>query len=252
MTTDTTEFWLPGDVNRPTCDRAMRADWTDAINDAVRTLEDLDAAERAYSIEIEVVERSPRQGISLVESCEYVLGTLLHAEREGGKRGYTARRLAQIHGTLRAAQNDSGVRLRIRTEPELTLQPAGMLLVDLECDFAAIVSRRSTRRSTHIDWMRSFRNTLEQNSLARAGVEYAITIDLPLEPGPVGRETAIGSAISFIGQIATTLPNKPHQKSTLLELWLNLLPLPDGPAPPLHLRVWRLGYMKIPGQTRTA
>jgi hypothetical protein len=243
------EFWFPVDFDQFARDAGIRANWFKLYNDAARTLHQLDARREPYAIELEVVEPPANRDVSLLESCVSLLGALRSVPSPTEQDGYAARWLTQFHTTLRLANEDSGERLRVRVAAELAVQPAGTLLVDLQ-DEASIDSAELAPLSD--SWTRSIQNTLAQNPLARAGAEYAVAIDLPTEPGLPGRDTLIGSAFQMLGQISTLLPTEQGRTPTFHELWINLTSYPGEPTLRVRSRIWRLGYMKIAGQTRMA
>ena len=231
-------FWFPGDTE-------VHDGWAKTYVDVAHISRQFDADRQPHAIELEVVEQLASGSESLPERCVNVLDGVTETEH------YTMRWLTQIHATIRRARERSGLHVRVHPTLELAVQPAGMLLVDLQHDMAAgSTGQGSTERSSSAIWMSSIRDALEQNPLARAGAEYAIAIDLPTETDLVGRETLIRSTFRVMGEIATMLPQRQHQLSTLAELWLNLSTTPGTAAPHGRLRLWRLGYMKIRDERR--
>jgi hypothetical protein len=250
---DSVEFWFPGDVERLASDAGLREAWAQAYNDAVRALSQFDADRQPHAIELEVVEIPARGRTALPEFCENVLGALQRLGGATGEGSGTMRWLTQVHATMRLAREGLGVRLRVRRAQESAVQPAGTLLVDLRYEMSADpTGQGSIGGAPSGIWIKSIGDTLEQNPLARVGAEYAMAIDLPLEPGMVGREALIGSSFQVMGQVAAMLPTKRRQTSTLPELWLTVLTAPGESALQTRLRIWRLGFMKVEGQPRMA
>ena len=237
-------FWFPGDAE-------VHDGWAKTYFDAAHISRQFDADRQPHAIELDVVEQPASGSESLPELCVNVLDALRHVDDTTETERYTMRWLTQVHATMRRVRESSGMHVRVHPTLELAVQPAGMLLVDLQHDMSAgSTGQGSTEGSSSAIWMSSIRDTLEQNPLARAGAEYAIAIDLPMEPGLVGRETLIRSTFRVMGEIATMLPQRQHQMSTLAELWLNLSTTPGTAAPHGRLRLWRLGYMKIRDERR--
>jgi len=237
-------FWFPGDTE-------VHDGWAKTYFDVAHISRQFDADRQPHAIELEVVEQLASGTKSLPELCVHVLDALRQVSGTTETERYTMRWLTQVHATMHRARERAGMQVRVHPTLGLAVQPAGTQLVDLQPDMAAgSTGQGSTERSSSAIWMSSIRDTLEHNPLARAGAEYAIAIDLPLEPGLVGRETLIRSTFRVMGEIATVLPQGQQQMSTLAELWLNLSTAPGTAATHGRLRLWRLGYMKIRDERR--
>ncbi|HEX3723326.1 MAG TPA: hypothetical protein VHV31_11070 [Nitrolancea sp.] len=245
MTADVFDFWFPGSIERLANDARERDEWIPASVDAARTLRHFDDAGQPHSIELNVIEHPSSPSASLPELCVQVLNALQSANDATGTEIYAMRWLVQIHATLRLASQGAGVRVRVQADSESEVHVAGTLLVDLRQNV-------SNGASPSSDWLRLLRTELEHNSMARAGAEYAIAIDLPREPGLVGPTSQIESSLRVIEQVARLLPQEPLQVSMLPELWIQAVASDNEPAQRARLRVWRLGYMKIARQSSTA
>ncbi len=118
--------------------------------------------------------------------------------------------------------------------------PAGVLLVEHALKKVAI--------STNVRIVtEDIRKTLTDHVMARPDSEYAIAIDIPIQPDH-GPRFALTQGLEMERTVIAALPAKTPNQPDLREIhvWLSDR---DGD---MRLRIWRLGLMKISGQSRMA
>jgi hypothetical protein len=139
-----------------------------------------------------------------------------------------------------------GSQVALRTHPDLHMQPAGTLLVDIR---QPLITAAGTG---HLASMDSVQSALRRHPLARAGAEYVVAVDFPLPAETPERTQAFETGFALIQQIEQILPASDDQRSVIPEFWLNA-PTHDDDAEPLaRLRIWRLGVMQVAPTTRRA
>jgi hypothetical protein len=174
---------------------------------------------------------------SLVESSSSLL-LLLHHDVPNLKfmTGLGARRTQDAP--------EAHLTLTIRDAAEREPVTAGILMVDLEQSFTAGGAAADS-------WARALREVLASNVMARPAAEYALAIDLPMPSGDnVGPELLAGMALAR--DLSLALPAESGAESNLVEFSLRVGQDAAADRGAVRLRVWRLGFMKIPSRSRFA
>lgn len=222
---DQDRIWLPSEASKrgPAWQAALRA---------------ISAAEREYRpylLDLEWIGPARVLGGTLVESNYRILAMLVE---DLPKMRY----VVGIRSRLGKTSAEPRLTLKLRDE-EQTPVPAGTLLVNLERPYVAGDVGNGL-------WTRAIREALAANVMARADAEYAAAIDLPERSGH-DRETALLRGMGLARAVALALPARPGRRPKLLDLSLQFVG-DSASSENARIRVWRLGFMKIPSRSRIA
>jgi hypothetical protein len=245
MTTYQPEFWFRGDY-QPMLDAAAQHEVANTVERAAIAFHAFDRAKEPYGVDIELVKHRSNRDASLAEFCQQMIETLIAPRKSTGGRPCRLRWLAQLHAATRFVAGDMGSRVTLRTNPDLQVQPAATLLVDIQQPV------ETAEGTAPLVWEESIHPMLQQHPLARAGAEYAVVVDFPLPSDSPERAQEFETGFALIQQIEQILPAAKDQRSVVPEFWLNF-PTSDGDTEPMaRLRIWRLGVMQVAPTTRSA
>jgi hypothetical protein len=239
------EFWFRGDY-QPMFDAAAQHEVANTMERAAKAFHTFDRSKEPYAVDIELVEHSSNRQASLAEFCQQMIETLTAPRKSTGGRRCQLRWLAQLHAAIRFVGGDMGSRVTLSAHPDLHVQPAGSLLVDIRQPV------ETPEGKAPLVWEESVQSILQQHPLARAGAEYAVAVDFPLPFDSPDRAQAFESGFVLIQQIEHSLPATKDQRSMIPEFWLNYPTSDDETEPHARLRVWRLGVMQVATATRQA
>lgn len=244
MTTYQPEFWFRGDY-QPMLDAAAQHEVTNTVERAAKAFHTFDRAKEPYGIDIELVEHGSNRDASLAEFCQQMIATLTAPRKSTGGRPCQLRWLAQLHAVMRFTGNDMGSRVTLRTNPDLQVQPAGTLLVDISQPV------ETSEGTAPLFWEQEVQPALQENPLACAGAEYVVAVDFPLPFDSPDRAREFEHGFLLIQQIEQILPATKDQRSMIPEFWLNYPTHDEDTEPMARLRIWRLGVMQVAPTTRT-
>ena len=242
------DFWFADGLDALSSQASARRAWGSTLADAIRTLGELDAARQPHAIELEISTRVGMQTWSLPEICERMLNILRSDVPAGQSGAYVGSWLTELHAVLRPSIDSSVIRLHVLGAPSELRQPAGMLLVDLRQPMSPEPAANDDEDNA---WFLATQNALAQSGLARSGAEYAVALDVS-SSRDVPHAISMLNALARAKRIASLLPADDTQASRLVDLSLSLSTATDDAEPHIQVRVWRLGFMKIAGQTHRA
>ncbi len=190
-----------------------------------RAMEALGPPSAPYRISVEFTPDLHQRGLSLVEVCRAVVTALANIAPPASFTG--------VDGAAVRGSGESSMTLRIRLLDDQPNQPAGMLLLDERLP-ASGHGRLQTGLSGDL--------------MARPDAEYAVWVDAP-KTDDHGVDIIL-SGLDLAKAIAVMLPAEPGAPSNLVQLSVRMA---DNEQPDsIRVRVWRLGFMKVPSRARFA
>ncbi len=187
-----------------------------------RSVEALGLECGAYLLSIDFTSALRHRGLSLVGACQVTLSAIATVE--------PLPVLAGIEGSTVRRMGDSSMTLRIRDLDDEPAQPAGFTLVDERLPLGN--GKLGIGLSSDI--------------MARPDAEYAISVEVPRSGDD--RNDWLLRGLDLARGVAYRLPAEPGAAPNLVQLSVRMAD--DETANTARVRVWRLGFMKVPSRTR--
>ncbi len=163
-------------------------------------------------------------------ACEVLEGLL--ADLDPGPE-----RLRSVGALWTRGQREPRVTLTL-TQHEMESDPAGVLLLE------RTISNDPNRMGSG-DMIADIRKTLEDHVMAHVDSEYIVMVDVPIQAESQPTTAMLHGLVSARSTV-TALPAEVAGRPNVIEVHVRLRE-PDEQA---RLRIWRLGFMKVPGRSR--
>lgn len=204
-------------------------------DDMLRAIEGIERQDRRFAVDVTVTGAGIGKTPSLMQVCDVLLD--FFAGHEIPSRLPPP---AEISIARHWTNSQTELRLLFHHLIAPPPVPAGILLVDI-VEPTKKVRRNSDQIATNI------RRTLESHMLVGSDSEYAVAIDVAEKSGS-DRVGARAHATALMRSVTAALRSRQSGEPKIVQFRVRLTNDVDEDV--VQLRIWRLGFMKVPSQTR--